>query len=49
MYPGFQLVPAGIAGFDELRDHAAKKAPLGRCVETRELGARPGEDFIKQG
>jgi enoyl-[acyl-carrier protein] reductase I len=32
------LSTAGIAAFDELRDHAARKSPLGRCVEPRELG-----------
>src|SRR5208337_4655015 len=32
------LSSAGIAGFDELRDHAEEKSPLGRNVETRELG-----------
>ena len=29
----------GIAGFDELRQHAIKKSPLGRNVEPQELGA----------
>ncbi len=29
----------GIAGFDELRQHAIKKSPLGRNVEPKELGA----------
>ena len=33
------LSAAGIAGFDELRQHAAQKAPLGRNVESKELGA----------
>lgn len=33
------LSAAGIPGFDELREHAAKKSPLGRCVEPKELGA----------
>jgi enoyl-[acyl-carrier protein] reductase I len=33
------LSAAGIAGFDALRQHAAEKAPLGRNVEPRELGA----------
>jgi enoyl-[acyl-carrier protein] reductase I len=33
------LSAAGIAGFDELRQHAAKKSPLGRNVEPRELGS----------
>jgi enoyl-[acyl-carrier protein] reductase I len=33
------LSTAGITGFDELREHAAKKSPLGRCVEPRELGS----------
>jgi enoyl-[acyl-carrier protein] reductase I len=28
----------GIAGFDELRQHALKKTPLGRNVEPSELG-----------
>ncbi len=32
------LSSAGIAGFDELREHAVKKAPLGRIVEPKELG-----------
>jgi enoyl-[acyl-carrier protein] reductase I len=32
------LSAAGIPGFDELRDHAAKKSPLGRCAEPKELG-----------
>jgi enoyl-[acyl-carrier protein] reductase I len=32
------LSGAGIRGFDELRDHAAKKSPLERHVEPRELG-----------
>jgi enoyl-[acyl-carrier protein] reductase I len=32
------LSAAGIAGFDELRDHALKKTPLGRNVEFEELG-----------
>ena len=27
------LSAAGIAGFDELREHAADKSPLGRSVE----------------
>ncbi len=30
---------AGIAGFDELREHAARKAPLGRNVEKQDLGS----------
>jgi enoyl-[acyl-carrier protein] reductase I len=33
------LSAAGIAGFDALREHAAEKAPLGRNVEPKELGA----------
>ncbi len=33
------LSAAGISGFDEMREHAAKKSPLGRNVEQRELGA----------
>ena len=33
------LSAAGIAGFDELREHAAKKAPLGRNVDPDDLGA----------
>jgi enoyl-[acyl-carrier protein] reductase I len=32
------LSAAGIAGFDELRDHAEKKSPLGRNVDPKELG-----------
>jgi len=32
------LSAAGIAGFDELRQHAAKKAPLARNVDPKELG-----------
>ena len=32
------LSSAGIAGFDEMREHAAEKAPLGRNVEPQELG-----------
>jgi enoyl-[acyl-carrier protein] reductase I len=32
------LSTAGISRFDELRDHAAQKSPLGRNVEPRELG-----------
>ncbi len=32
------LSSAGIAGFDEMREHAAKKSPLGRIVEPKELG-----------
>ena len=32
------LSAAGIAGFDELRDHALQKTPLGRNVEFEELG-----------
>ena len=30
---------AGIAGFDELREHAARKSPLGRNVDKQDLGA----------
>jgi enoyl-[acyl-carrier protein] reductase I len=33
------LSTAGIMGFDELREHAAQKSPLGRCVEPKELGS----------
>ncbi len=33
------LSAAGIAGFDQLRDHAAEKSPLARNVDSRELGA----------
>ncbi len=33
------LSAAGIAGFDELRQHAVKKSPLGRNIEGRDLGA----------
>ncbi|MFZ5829517.1 MAG: enoyl-ACP reductase FabI [Planctomycetota bacterium] len=33
------LSAAGIAAFDEMREHAAKKAPLGRNVDPKELGA----------
>jgi enoyl-[acyl-carrier protein] reductase I len=32
------LSAAGIAGFDQMRDHAARKAPLGRNVDPKELG-----------
>ena len=32
------LSAAGIAGFDELRQHAVEKAPLGRNVDPKELG-----------
>ena len=32
------LSAAGIAGFDELRDHAAKKSPLGRNIDAEDLG-----------
>jgi enoyl-[acyl-carrier protein] reductase I len=31
------LSASGIAGFDELREHAAQKSPLGRTVEMKEL------------
>jgi enoyl-[acyl-carrier protein] reductase I len=33
------LSAAGIAGFDELRDHAEQKSPLGRNVAPEDLGA----------
>jgi enoyl-[acyl-carrier protein] reductase I len=33
------LSASGIAGFDELRDHAAQKSPLGRTVETKDLAS----------
>jgi enoyl-[acyl-carrier protein] reductase I len=33
------LSAAGIAGFDELREHAAKKSPLGRGIDKEDLGA----------
>jgi enoyl-[acyl-carrier protein] reductase I len=33
------LSASGIAGFDELREHAAKKSPLGRNVDPEDLGA----------
>jgi len=33
------LSAAGIAGFDELREHATQKAPLARNVDPKELGA----------
>src|SRR3972149_5668037 len=33
------LSAAGIAGFDELREHATPKAPLARNVDPKELGA----------
>ena len=33
------LSASGIAGFDELRQHAAEKAPLGRNVDPGEFGA----------
>ncbi len=32
------LSSAGISGFDEMRQHAARKSPLGRNVEPKELG-----------
>jgi enoyl-[acyl-carrier protein] reductase I len=32
------LSAAGIAGFDELREHAVQKSPLARNVEPKELG-----------
>jgi enoyl-[acyl-carrier protein] reductase I len=33
------LSTAGLPRFDELREHAARKSPLGRGVEPKELGA----------
>ncbi|MBU4270956.1 MAG: enoyl-ACP reductase [Planctomycetes bacterium] len=33
------LSSAGIAGFDQLREHAAEKSPLGRNVEADEIAA----------
>ena len=33
------LSTAGIHGFDDLRDHAAQKSPLGRRIEPKDLGA----------
>ncbi|MFZ1934244.1 MAG: enoyl-ACP reductase [Thermoguttaceae bacterium] len=33
------LSAAGISGFDELREHAAKKSPLGRSIDKEDLGA----------
>ena len=33
------LSAAGIAGFDELREHAVQKSPLGRNVDPKDLGA----------
>jgi enoyl-[acyl-carrier protein] reductase I len=33
------LSAAGIAGFDQLREHAVHKSPLGRNVEAKEIGA----------
>jgi len=33
------LSAAGIAGFDELREHAVKRSPLARNVESKDLGA----------
>jgi enoyl-[acyl-carrier protein] reductase I len=33
------LSAVGIAGFDELRDHAAQKSPLGRNIDAEDLGA----------
>jgi enoyl-[acyl-carrier protein] reductase I len=33
------LSAAGIAGFDELREHATQKSPLGRTVEMKELAS----------
>jgi len=32
------LSAAGVAGFDEMREHAARKAPLGRSVDPQDLG-----------
>jgi len=32
------LSAAGIAGFDELREHATKKSPLGRNIDAEDLG-----------
>ncbi len=33
------LSSAGIAGFDEIREHAVQKSPLGRIVDPEELGS----------
>ena len=33
------LSAAGIAGFDQLREHAVDKSPLGRNVDPQDLGA----------
>ena len=33
------LSSSGIAGFDELRQHAVKKSPLGRNVDPKDIGA----------
>jgi enoyl-[acyl-carrier protein] reductase I len=33
------LSAAGIAGFDELRDHVTQKCPLGRNIDAQEVGA----------
>jgi enoyl-[acyl-carrier protein] reductase I len=33
------LSAAGIAGFDELREHAVQKSPLGRNIDAKDLGA----------
>lgn len=33
------LSAAGIAGFDELREHATQKSPLARSVDPKDLGA----------
>ena len=33
------LSAAGIAGFDELREHAVKKSPLGRNIDAADLGS----------
>jgi len=32
------LSAAGIAGFDELREHAVQKSPLGRNIDAKDLG-----------
>jgi enoyl-[acyl-carrier protein] reductase I len=32
------LSSAGIAGFDELREHAVQKSPLGRNIDAKDLG-----------
>ena len=33
------LSAAGVVGFDELREHAAQKSPLGRNIDAQDLGA----------